>query len=167
MKIIPGILFLTILIALPTSLQAQCSYVGQEFCQNGEVYRCEKAGSELAPIFQNRKCTVSAETLEGTWRGSGHQTPAGDAGSDFTIVMVISKNGGSIDYPSLGCGGTLTRLSAGDRSAQFRESLTRGAGKCVDGGNISVNLFRGKLSWTWTGQQKGTHYSAIAVLERH
>ena len=107
---------------------------------------------------------VNVPSLNGTWRGTGHQTPAGPGGADYPVVMVIGAGGGSIDYPSLSCGGSLTRLSGGATSAQFRESITYG--RCVNGGTISVNLVNGRLAWTWTGQEGGTRYTVIAVLER-
>ncbi len=140
-----------------------CGYVGEEFCQNGQVYRCEKTGSELTPIFQNRPCTVSVPSLTGTWTGSGHQSPAGKT-SDYPIIMMISDDGGSIQYPSLSCGGSLTRLSGDSTSAQYRETITYG--QCINGGTITVRLFQGRLSWTWVGQAGGTQYNVIAVLAR-
>jgi hypothetical protein len=109
---------------------------------------------------------VSAQTLDGTWRGTVHQSPAGEDASDYPVVMVITTSGGSIDYPTLGCGGSLRRLSGGNTSAQFRENITRGADKCVNGGIISVNLSQGRLSWTYRGQQGGNTYTGNAVLER-
>jgi hypothetical protein len=145
---------------------AQCTRLGQELCQQGQVYRCEKTGSELTPIFQNRTCTVSAPSLVGVWRGMGHQSPAGTSGADWSIVMTIAANGASIQYPSLSCGGTLTQLSRDATSAQFRESITYGREKCIDGGSITVRLVNGKLAWTWFGQAKGKQYNAIAVLTR-
>ena len=146
--------------------QAQCARLGQELCQNGQTYRCEKTGSEMTPIFQNRPCTVSAPSLVGVWSGMGHQSPAGTAGADWSIAMTIAAGGGSIQYPSLSCGGTLTQLFRDATSAQFRESITYGREKCIDGGTITVRLFNGKLSWTWFGQSRGKQYNAIAVLTR-
>src|ERR1700722_16240070 len=64
-------------------------------------------------------------SLAGTWRGVGHQTPAG-AHPDWTIVMTIGAVDGMIDYPSLSCGGKLTRISRDAVSAQFHETLTYG-----------------------------------------
>jgi hypothetical protein len=150
--------------SIPASAQNPCSRVGQEVCQKGSVYRCEKTGSEITPIFQNRKCVVNVPSLVGTWRGVGHQSPAPKGGADYPIVMVIGGNGGSIEYPSLRCGGSLARLSGAATSAQFREQITHG--NCINGGTVSVNLFRGRLSWTWIGQASGKQYSVIAVLER-
>lgn len=153
--------------ALPTTAMAQnpCTRVGQEICQQGQVYRCEQTASVITPIFQNRKCVVERTSLNGTWRGSGHQSPAGPGGADYPIVMTIGPGGGSIDYPSLGCGGTLSLVSASATSAQYRESITRGADKCITGGLVTVNLFRGRLSWTWAGSHQGKQYNVIGVLE--
>ena len=105
---------------------AQCTKEGDELCQNGQTYRCEKTGSELTPIFQNVPCAVNvpAQTFTGTWVGSGHQSPAGDAGADWSIAMTIGDGSASIDYPSLGCGGSLSQTSRDETSAEFHESIT-------------------------------------------
>lgn len=147
---------------------AQCAREGDELCQHGQTYRCEKTGSELTPIFQNLPCAanVSAPKLTGTWVGSGHQSPAGDAGADWQITMTIRDDGASIDYPSLGCGGSLSQTLRDDASAQFHESITYGKDKCIDGGDITVRFFKGNLSWTWVGQADGQPYNAVAVLTR-
>lgn len=147
---------------------AQCVREGDELCQGGQTYRCEKTGSELTPIFQNLPCAVNmpAPTLTGTWVGSGHQSPAGDAGADWSIAMTIGDGSGSIDYPSLGCGGSLSQTSRDDSSAEFHESITYGQDKCIDGGDITVRFFKKKLSWTWVGRADGRPYNAVAVLAR-
>jgi hypothetical protein len=147
-------------------LFAQCGYEGQETCQDGQTYRCEKTGSELTPIFQNRPCVVDQQSLTGVWYGSGHQSPAGATGADWAITMTISDSGASIDYPSLGCGGSLTELFRDGTSAEYRESITYGQDACIDGGTITVRFFRENLSWTWVGQAQGQSYNAIAVLSR-
>lgn len=143
---------------------AQCAKEGEELCQGGQTYRCEKTGSELTPIFQNVPCGVP--TLTGTWVGNGHQSPAGDAGADWSIAMTINEGGASIDYPSLGCGGSLSQTSRDDTSAQYHESITYGQDRCIDGGDITVRFFKGNLSWTWVGQADGQPYNAVAVLTR-
>jgi hypothetical protein len=65
---------------------ALCGFEGEELCQDGQTYRCEKTGSELTPIFQNRPCVVNAQSLNGTWTGMGHQSPAGATGADWSIT---------------------------------------------------------------------------------
>jgi hypothetical protein len=161
------LLGLLLAVLWPTGAWAQnpCTRVGQEICQQGQVYRCEQTASQITPIFQNRPCVVERSSLVGTWRGSGRQTPAGPGGADYPIVMTIGPNGASIDYPSLGCGGTLSLVSGSGTSAQYRESITYGGNKCITGGLVAVNLFRGRLSWTWSGSHQGQQYNVIAVLE--
>ena len=159
-----GIVALAALFSFPATAQQLCGREGEEFCQQGYIYQCQRTGSELTPIYQNRKCEVNVPSLTGTWRGVGHQSPAGTGGSDYQVVMSINEGGGSIDYPSLGCGGSLTRLSGTATSAQYREHITYG--KCIDGGSVSINLFQGRLAWTWIGQSAGQQYTVIAVLER-
>ena len=105
------------------------------------------------------------DALIGVWRGVGRQVPAG-VQAEWTIVMTITAAGGKIDYPSLGCGGTLTQLSRNAASAEFHETITYGRNACIDGGTITVRLFNGNLSWTWIGQSGGKQYNAIAVLTR-
>ncbi len=87
--------------------------------------------------------------LNGTWTGSGHQTGGGLEPSSYQVVMRIAAGGGSIDYPSLSCGGSLTALSAEGDAAQFKEHITYG--NCADGGTIDVKLNGGKLDWKWSG----------------
>ena len=104
--------------------------------------------------------------MTGTWVGSGHQSPAGDAGADWSIAMTIGDGSASIDYPSLGCGGSLSQTARDATSAEFHESITYGQDKCIDGGDITVRFFKGNLSWTWVGQADGQPYNAVAVLTR-
>jgi hypothetical protein len=163
-----GIVVAALSIFVTGEASAQCAKDGEELCQNGQAYRCEKTGSELTPIFQNLPCTVNAPaaSLNGTWVGSGHQSPAGDAGADWSIAMTIGDASASIDYPSLGCGGSLSQTSRDDASAEFHENITYGQDKCINGGDITVRFFKGNLSWTWVGRANGQPYNAIAVLTR-
>lgn len=104
------IIFAIFLVFVTGEVFAQCAREGEELCQKGQTYRCEKTGSELTPIFQNVPCVVNATGLNGIWTGSGHQSPAGAAGADWAIAMTIGDGAASIDYPSLGCGGSLTQM---------------------------------------------------------
>ncbi|TPM38291.1 hypothetical protein [Mesorhizobium sp. B2-3-4] len=159
---------ITMIFAATGEASAQCTRQGEELCQRGQTYRCEKTGSELTPIFQNLPCGVNvpATSFNGTWTGNGHQSPQGDAGADWSITMTIGDGSASIDYPSLGCGGSLSQTSRDDMSAEFHESITYGQDKCIDGGDITVRFYKGNLSWTWVGQADGQPYNAIAVLTR-
>ncbi|MER8429854.1 hypothetical protein [Mesorhizobium caraganae] len=165
-KRLGAIIFATGIFATTGNASAQCAREGEELCQNGQTYRCEKTGSELTPIFQNVPCVVNATGLNGIWTGSGHQSPAGAAGADWAIAMTIGDGAASIDYPSLGCGGSLIQISRDESSAEYRENIAYGQDKCIDGGGITVRFFKGNLSWTWVGQADGQPYNAVAVLSR-
>ena len=144
----------------PSSSHAQCARIGEQVCQNGYLYTCQACGSEKCLIYSGEQCAVPVDQLAGTWSGSGHQSGGNRESEDYPVVMTIGQGGGSIDYPSLSCGGSLTELSASGTSAQFQEHITYG--NCVDGGSITVNLVNGRLAWTWMG----SGISVIAVLEK-
>jgi hypothetical protein len=72
-KRLGAIIFATVIFATTGNASAQCAREGEELCQNGQTYRCEKTGSELTPIFQNVPCVVDATGLNGIWTGSGHK----------------------------------------------------------------------------------------------
>lgn len=156
------LLMFALLAVVPGSAAfAQCNRIGEQVCQGGFLYACEACGSEKCLIFTGEQCRVPVSSLAGSWSGSGHQTGGGLPSSDYPVVMTIAQAGGSIDYPSLGCGGSLVELANSGTSAKFREQITYG--KCLDGGMISVNMVGNRLAWTWTGTGDLT---VIAVLER-
>lgn len=140
-----------------------CAFVGQEICQQGEVYRCETCGGETCPILKGEKCVVDARTIYGSWSGSGHQSPAGSS-SDYPVSMSLNESGGSIDYPSLGCGGTLSLVSGNELASEYTEHITYG--NCIDGGAVTVRLENNVVAWTWLGSDNNQQYSVIAVLSR-
>ncbi len=54
--------------------------------------------------------------------------------------MTIGEGSASIDYPSLGCGGTLTETSSDGTSAEYRESITYGRDVCTTAGDHGAVL---------------------------
>jgi hypothetical protein len=128
---------------------AQCNRIGEQTCRDGFLYSCEACGSEKCLVPTGEQCRAPDNSLTGTWSGSGHQSGGGQPTSDYPVVMTIAQVGGTIDYPSLACGGSLTELANSGASAKYREQITYG--KCLDGGMIEVNLIGGKLAWTWRG----------------
>ncbi len=154
------VLVLALLVVPTSSAFAQCSRIGEQVCQGGQLYTCQECGSEKCLIYSGEQCQVPVDPLAGTWRGFGHQSGGDTVSMDYLVVMYIGQAGGSIEYPSLNCGGSLTQISNGGTTAQFQEHITYG--DCVDGGAITVNLVNGKLAWTWVG----SGINVIAVLER-
>ena len=111
--------------------------------------------------------STTAPSMAGTWRGQGHQIPTLGGAGEWSIVMTIESAGGSIEYPSLNCGGTLTQISNNGTLAQYREHITHMSGTtCIDGGLITVNSVDGELAWTWTVAYKGQQINAVAELSR-
>jgi hypothetical protein len=153
---------LVMLAAMPISnAVAQCDRIGEEVCQGGFLYRCEACGSEKCLVITGEQCRAPADSLAGTWSGSGHQSGGGFESSDYPVVMTIDQSGASIDYPSLKCGGSLVELANSGTSAKYREQITYG--KCLDGGMISVTLAGNRLAWNWSGSGGVT---VTALLER-
>lgn len=82
----------------------------------------------------------------GSWAGVGYQS----SGSKWTIKVVLNEGDYRIDYPSLACGGPLTLISKSTNKMVFRESITRGVGKCTDGGKLIISRINdNELKWVW------------------
>jgi hypothetical protein len=75
------------------------------------------------------------------------------------MKMQLNGTTGSTAYPSLGCGGELTYLGAQGDGFGYREHITYGQGKCIDG-EIGVVPKGNTLYWEW----RGSGYSASATL---
>lgn len=101
-----------------------------------------------------------------TWRGQVLQPyPDGKTGV-YPVRMTLSDAGGTIDYPSLSCGGTLTRLRTVGDVVEYREKLTYGANRCIDNGTVGVRIKGRLLLWHWTGEAGGyPDEGASAVLK--
>lgn len=86
--------------------------------------------------------------LAGKWSGIVDQ-PGGEI-SSYTIVMTLeSSGGGTVDYPDLKCGGTLTRIRSEGEYFFYRERIAYGKETCIDGGTMRLKLQDGKLELYW------------------
>ncbi|MBZ2162121.1 SHOCT domain-containing protein [Alteromonas stellipolaris] len=93
----------------------------------------------------NENASVEFSFL-GSWAGVGYQS----SGSKWTIKVVLNEGDYRIDYPSLACGGPLTLISKSTNKMVFRESITRGVGKCTDGGKLIISRINdNELKWVW------------------
>jgi hypothetical protein len=104
--------------------------------------------------------------MSGGWQGAGLQAGPSGVQSTWTISMTIrSDNTSRIEYPSLGCTGTLRELSRSRDEIEFREEIT--AGPCIDGGRIVARLRDGRLFWFWyiPGGNAGVDASAVLYRE--
>jgi hypothetical protein len=104
--------------------------------------------------------------MSGGWQGVGLQAGPSGVQSTWTISMTVRSDIASrIEYPSLGCTGTLHELSRSRDEIEFREEIT--AGPCIDGGRIVARLRDGRLSWFWyiPGGNAGVDASAVLYRE--
>lgn len=64
---------------------------------------------------------------------------------------------GSIRYPSLGCGGNLELIRVDGKAAWYRENLTSGKDKCIDGGTVQMrpHALGDPNSWDWRWEGSG------------
>lgn len=106
--------------------------------------------------------------LAGTWEGTGVQSPAGVDAETWPMKLVLDASGdGAVSYPTLGCGGPLTRIGRRGETIRFNEVITYGMDKCVKGGTVTLVPAGGKLFWYWTGENsEDPEMTAAAVLTR-
>jgi hypothetical protein len=97
--------------------------------------------------------TTPFDSCLGRWTGWGHSD-----GDPWSIDMLVTANNGkscgTIEYPSLGCGGALTACTVtADGQASFVEIYDHNPGTCAPAGSIVARCEGGKMAWTWTGQR--------------
>jgi hypothetical protein len=111
---------------------------------------------------------LSAQTPAVTWTGLGLQAGAAGAVETWTIRLTLNADGTvAIAYPSLNCGGVLTRLRSNGDLTEYRETLTYGLNNCVNLGTVGVLPRAGALIWYWTGENTTSPgIVATAVLRR-
>jgi hypothetical protein len=105
-----------------------------------------------------------AATMDGLWQGTLHQNPA--ATSVYPVELTMRGGNGTVAYPTLGCGGSLTPISGDATRMIVRERLTYGHAKCIDGGEITLQLLDERLAFTWSGAHLGMAEVATGVLSR-
>ena len=108
----------------------------------------------------------AADPIVGTWTGTVNQA---GYGSYAVVLKITAPGGGSSDYPSLNCGGSLSGGGSGG-VFNFRETITYGRATktstgCIDG-NIRVVLQGDRIFWEWTGSWQGKSYYASGKLAR-
>ncbi len=105
--------------------------------------------------------------MAGTWEGTGIQSPSDDDPSWPMRIVLNAQGDGAVSYPSLNCGGPLTRVGAARGGVVYREVITSGLDTCISGGTVTLVPVNGKLFWYWTGENSDDpEVNASAVLTR-
>ena len=121
----------------------------------------------IAFTLMNAETSLAADPVVGTWRGTVDQPGYGS----YEVVMTLdSADGGTIEYPSLGCGGSLSGEGSGG-TYQYRETITHGLinseGKgCITGGSIRVVLQGDGVFWEWNGNYESKNIYVSGKLYR-
>jgi hypothetical protein len=93
-----------------------------------------------------------AQQCVGHWLGAGRNSPTSVA---WTIDMHITSTSGSacgtIEYPSLRCGGALTNCTFRSGQLTAIEQYTHNPGTCAPDGTVVVRCSATTLRWTWVG----------------
>lgn len=106
-------------------------------------------------------------TMAGVWEGVGIQSPAEDTPSWPMRIVLDPRGDGAVTYPTLNCGGPLTRVGRRGEGVVYREAITTGAENCISGGTVTLIPANGKMFWYWTGENSDDpEVNASAVLVR-
>jgi hypothetical protein len=101
--------------------------------------------AEQSPKTSPAKTAPEVFSFMGSWGGVGYQ----DTGSKWTMKVVLSADGYSVDYPSLLCGGYLELISKSTYEMTFKEKLTRKS-TCVDEGKLVISrIDNNELRFVW------------------
>lgn len=101
-----------------------------------------------------------AELLSGYWCGAAEQTNPDGTKSYWSANLLLKGTEGHMEYPSLDCGGPLTFERMENGIHFYRERITYGRDRCIDGGLIAVERSGTSVRWEWTGSD----VKASAVL---
>jgi hypothetical protein len=89
----------------------------------------------------------SAGSVDGAWSGMVAQ-----GSLRYNVRMSAAGDQGRIEYPELGCGGTLFLQDSSGGTYRFRERITWGKDKCIDGGEILLApTATSKWAYAWRG----------------
>jgi hypothetical protein len=99
-----------------------------------------------------RPAPAPASSCLGRWQGTG-----GNGGEPWSIDMrVTAEEGarcGTIEYPSLRCGGHLVDCHRRGDVVTWTEVYTHNPGTCAPAGRIDARCEADLMRWTWTGQE--------------
>jgi len=110
-----------------------------------------------------------AAGLNGSLSGSATQD---DNHATYAVEMKLDGLTGSVNYPSLNCGGKLEFLRMAGGAYWYRENITYGKDHCYDGGMIGVSPANTSEldAWNWRWEGYGVTVQGVLhgrmVIER-
>jgi hypothetical protein len=77
----------------------------------------------------------SLKWFDGVWEGTGYQT---NPKSNWSIKLTAQNDTYVIEYPSLSCRGEWALIKKESGKARFKETITRGLGRCENNGTVLI-----------------------------
>jgi hypothetical protein len=90
------------------------------------------------------------QSLTGHWSGVVGQSGPGVKPLQYVASLTLNGDTGTMDYPTLECGGDVAFVSRGATGYVYRETLSHGQG-CLGGGTITVQPSASSVYWRWDG----------------
>ncbi len=106
--------------------------------------------SDGSPDHMTVQDSVPSDFI-GQWAGHAYEADYGEW--PFNIHISPGKQGtivGTVKYPSLKCGGTLTLEEVGPNRIYLRERINKGVFSCINMGLIELALQGEAISFHWT-----------------
>ncbi|HEY3887995.1 MAG TPA: serine hydrolase domain-containing protein, partial [Caulobacteraceae bacterium] len=90
----------------------------------------------------------------GRWVGTGLQVDWLGHPLEIPRIEVVfdGAGDGTIDYPTLGCSGVLTRIGGAGSLVEYRETLTTGLDKCPSGATVALRSAGDRWVYDWAMQ---------------
>jgi|SRR5580693_358460 hypothetical protein len=106
----------------------------------------------LAAFLALATAAAAAPTpsLTGHWSGVVGQSGPGVKPLQYVASLTLNGDTGTMDYPTLECGGDVAFVSRGATGYVYRETVSHGQG-CLGGGTITVQPSVGSVVWRWDG----------------
>jgi hypothetical protein len=90
------------------------------------------------------------QSLTGHWSGVVGQSGPGVKPLQFVATLTLNGDAGTMDYPTLECGGDVAFVSRSSAGYVYRETISRGQG-CLSDGVITVQPSAASVYWRWDG----------------
>lgn len=103
--------------------------------------------------------------LRGAWEGTGYQSDSEDK-TTWAMRLTVTRGVYAVEYPSLECAARWRLLSLSRTRAVFRETVTRGAEKCSQGGRVVLQRLNSRQLGYWFSHKGSAVYVASAILNR-
>jgi hypothetical protein len=110
------------------------------------------AAVSLAAVLALATAAVGApaQRLTGHWSGVVGQSGPGVKPLQYVASLTLNGDTGTMDYPTLECGGDVAFVSRGAAGYVYRETISHGQG-CLSGGTITVQPSVNSVVWRWDG----------------